>query len=192
MQANEAEKIRDRQMHCGTAGATPGCKVTQRYLFQVLRGLPKEIVYAQMLLGFELAMADPRFVGLNMVMPEDYYVPMHDFPLHMRMMQYLHSQYPSVHVTLHAGELVEGLVPPEGLRFHVRDSVEMAGAERIGHGVDAINETSSVELLERDGEEERDGGDLPHQQRRDPRRAGTQSPPARLHARGRSGCARDG
>jgi hypothetical protein len=146
-QANDAEKIRDSEMRCGAPDATPGCKVTQRYLFQVLRGLPKEIVYAQMLLGFELAMADPRFVGLNMVMPEDYYVPMHDFPLHMRMMQYLHSQYPNVHVTLHAGELVEGLVPPEGLRFHVRDSVEMAGAERIGHGVDTLNETNALELL---------------------------------------------
>jgi adenosine deaminase len=146
-QANDAEKIRDNEMGCGSADATPGCKVTQRYLFQVLRGLPKEIVYAQMLLGFELAMADQRFVGLNMVMPEDYYVPMHDFPLHMRMMQYLHSQYPNVHVTLHAGELVEALVPPEGLRFHVRDSVEIAGAERIGHGVDALNETNSLELL---------------------------------------------
>ena len=100
-----------------------------------------------MVLGFELAMADPRFVGLNMVMPEDYYVPMHDFPLHMRMMQYLHGQYPKVHVTLHAGELVEGLVPPEDLRFHVRDSVEMAGAERIGHGVDTLNETNALELL---------------------------------------------
>ena len=146
-QANNAEKIRDSEMGCGSADATPGCKVAQRYLFQVLRGLPKEIVYAQMLLGFELAMADPRFVGLNMVMPEDYYVPMHDFPLHMRMMQYLHSQYPKAHVTLHAGELVEGLVPPEGLRFHVRDSVEMAGAERIGHGVDTLNETNGLELL---------------------------------------------
>jgi adenosine deaminase len=146
-QANEAEKIRDSQMHCRTAGATPGCTVTQRYLFQVLRGLPKEIVYAQMVLGFELAIADPRFVGLNMVMPEDYYVPMNDFPLHMRMMRYLHGQYPQVHVTLHAGELVEGLVPPEGLRFHVRDSVEIAGAERIGHGVDTLNESNSLELL---------------------------------------------
>jgi hypothetical protein len=66
----------------------------------------------------------------------------------MRMMQYLHSQYPSVHVTLHAGELVEGLVPPEGLRFHVRDSVEKAGAERIGHGVDALNETNALQLLQ--------------------------------------------
>ena len=82
-----------------------------------------------------------------MVMPEDYYVPMHDFPLHMRMMHYLHSEYPSVHVTLHAGELVEGLVPPEGLRFHVRESVEIAGAERVGHGVDALNETNSLQLL---------------------------------------------
>jgi hypothetical protein len=146
-QANEAEKIRDSEMHCGTAGTIPGCTVTQRYLFQVLRGLSKEIVYAQMVLGFELAMADPRFVGLNMVMPEDYYVPMHDFPLHMWMMQYLHSQYPNVHISLHAGELAEGLVPPEGLRFHVRDSVEMAGAERIGHGVDTLNESNSLELL---------------------------------------------
>lgn len=146
-QADRAEKIRDNQLQCGSPGAGPGCQVTQRYLFQVLRGLPREIVYAQMLLGFELAMADHRFVGLNMVMPEDYYVSMHDFPLHMRMMHYLHSQYPNVHVTLHAGELVEGLVPPEGLRFHVRDSIEMAGAERIGHGVDTLNETRPLELL---------------------------------------------
>src|SRR5271165_3821197 len=146
-QTNEAEKVRDSEMRCGAPDATPGCQVVQRYLFQVLRGLPKEIVYAQMVLGFELAMADPRFVGLNMVMPEDYYVPMHDFPLHMRMLQYLHNQYPNVHVTLHAGELVKGLVPPEGLRFHVRESVEIAGAERIGHGVDTLNESNSLELL---------------------------------------------
>ena len=147
-QTNEAEKIREAQLQCGTSGANAGCQIVQRYLFQVLRGLPKEIVYAQMLLGFELAQADKRFVGLNMVMPEDYYVSMHDFPLHMRMMHYLHGQYPNVHVTLHAGELVEGLVPPEGLRFHVRDSVEMAGAERIGHGVDTLNETNSLQLLD--------------------------------------------
>ena len=146
-QTNEAEQARNAQLKCGTSGPSAGCQVTQRYLFQVLRGLPKEIVYAQMLLGFELAKADPRFVGLNLVMPEDYYVPMHDFPLHMRMMHYLHSQYPDVHITLHAGELAEGLVPPEGLRFHVRDSVEIAGAERIGHGVDTLNETNALELL---------------------------------------------
>ena len=58
-------------LRCGSPQASAGCGVTIRYLYQVLRGLPKEQVYAQILLGFELAQADPRFVGLNLVMPED-------------------------------------------------------------------------------------------------------------------------
>jgi hypothetical protein len=147
-QTDEAEKIRNSQLKCSTSPGGAGCQVTQRYLFQVLRGLPKEVVYAQMLLGFELALADNRFVGLNLVMPEDYYIPMHDFPLHMQMLKFLHAQYPNVHVTLHAGELVAGLVLPEGLRFHIRDSVEIAGAERIGHGVDVLNENNPLQLLD--------------------------------------------
>ena len=146
-QVNEADKVRDDQLKCGHSTSSPHCPVTQRYLFQVGRGRQKEIVFAQMLLGFELAKADPRFVGLNLVMPEDYYIPLHDFSLHMQMLKYLHGLYPSVHISLHAGELVEGLVPPEDLRFHVRDSVEIAGAERIGHGVDALNENDPLQLL---------------------------------------------
>jgi hypothetical protein len=67
------------------------------------------------LLGFELASSDPRFVGLNLVMPEDWYVPIHDFNEHMAMLDYLHGVYPKVHITLHAGELAMGLVPPEDL-----------------------------------------------------------------------------
>src|SRR5208282_3042543 len=66
-------------LKCGTGDASPGCDVTVRYLYQVLRGLPHEIVFAQILLGFELASSDPHFVGLNLVMPEDWYVPIHDF-----------------------------------------------------------------------------------------------------------------
>jgi adenosine deaminase len=107
-------------LHCGTAQARAGCDVTIRYLYQVLRGLPKESVFAEIVLGFELASADARFVGLNLVMPEDWYVPMRDFDLHMRMLDYLHGVYPKVHVTLHAGELAVGLVAPDGLTFHIR------------------------------------------------------------------------
>ena len=33
-------------------------------------------VFAQLLLAFELASADPRVVGVNMVQPEDWLVPM--------------------------------------------------------------------------------------------------------------------
>jgi len=99
------------------------------------------------LLAFELTKADPRFVGFNLVMPEDYYVPMHDFALHMRIIEALRKFYPATHISLHAGELAMGLVPPEGLRFHIRESVERGGAERIGHGVDVMNETDPIGLL---------------------------------------------
>ena len=134
-------------LKCVTADAAPGCKVTVRYLYQVLRGLPREIVFAQILLGFELASSDPRFVGLNLVMPEDWYVPIHDFNGHMAMLDYLHSLYPKVHITLHAGELAMGLVPPEDLSFHIRASVERGHAERIGHGVSVMSEKDPIALL---------------------------------------------
>ncbi len=146
-QLDRDEARRNQLLHCGTPQADPGCAVTVRYLYQVLRGLPKEMVYAQMVLGFELAQSDPRFVGLNLVMPEDWYVPRHDFDLHMREMDYLHGLYPKVHITLHAGELAMGLVPPEDLRFHIRESIEKGHAERIGHGVSVMREDDAIGLL---------------------------------------------
>src|SRR5271155_1818405 len=134
-------------LKCGTPDAAPGCDVTVRYIYQVLRGLPHEVVFAQILLGFELASSDPRFVGLNLVMPEDWYVPLHDFNEHMAMLDYLHGVYPKVHITLHAGELAMGLVPPEDLTFHIRASVERGHAERIGHGASVMNEKDPIALL---------------------------------------------
>jgi hypothetical protein len=148
------ETGRDKLLHCATPQADPGCQIEQRYLFQVARGRAMELVFTEILAGFLLSGADPslvpanpHMVGLDLVMPEDWYVPMKDFPLHMRMLAYLHERYPKVHISLHAGELVQGLVPPEGLRFHIRDSVEIAHAERIGHGVDVMNETNPHQLL---------------------------------------------
>lgn len=134
-------------LKCGQKDPSPGCHVTVRYLYQVLRGLPREQVFAQMVLGFELAKIDPRFVGLNLVMPEDWYTPIHDFHLHMNMLDYLHGVDPKVRIALHAGELAMGLVPPEDLRFHIRESIERGHAERIGHGVDVMYEHDAIGLL---------------------------------------------
>jgi hypothetical protein len=136
-------------LRCGTSSAAPGCAVTTRYLYQVPRGVPKEIVFAQMLAGFELASADPRVVGLNLVMPEDALVPMRDFSLHMHLLDYLHGIYPKVQITLHAGELAPGLVSPEGLRFHIRESIGLGHAQRIGHGVAVMQEDDAVGLLKK-------------------------------------------
>ncbi len=134
-------------LKCGTAHADPGCAVTVRYQYEIHRGLAPEVVFAEMVVGFEMAKADPRVVDVNPVMPEDAYVPMRDFELHMRMLEYLHRVYPGVLLSLHAGELWKGVVPPEGLRYHIRDSVERGHAKRIGHGVDVMFENDAVGLL---------------------------------------------
>jgi adenosine deaminase len=153
-----AEAERKQLEHCGAAQATPAiqaapaCQVEIRYLWTVLRDLPPEVVFAQTLLAFETAEAsidakEDTWVGINLVRPEDDYVAMRDYTQQMKMIGYLHSVYPAVHISLHAGELTLGLVPPEGLRFHIRQAIELAHAERIGHGVDVMYEDRPRDLL---------------------------------------------
>ncbi len=145
---DDMEFRRNELEHCNTPQAAPACSVKIRFLYQVLRANNNEQVFAQTLLGFELATADPRVVGINFVQPEDAYAAMVNYGTQMKMLRYLRTQYPAVHLSLHAGELAPGLVPPDGLRFHIRDAVEIAGAERIGHGVDIASETASAALLQ--------------------------------------------
>ena len=143
-----AQRDRQAREHCSDpVAATPACKVEVRWIYQVLRGFPPQQVFAQTLLGFEVASADPTVVGINFVQPEDGMVSMRDYHLQMQMLDYLHSVYPKVHISLHAGELAPGLVPPDGMRFHIREAVELGHAERIGHGVDVLYEDDSRALL---------------------------------------------
>lgn len=142
-----AEARRNELERCGTSQPAPACAVKIRFLYQVLRAQPRERVFAQTLLAFETIAADSRFVGLNLVQPEDAYILMTDYTLQMHMLDALHAQYPTTHISLHAGELAPGLVPPEGLRFHIRQAVELGHAERVGHGVDVMYEDHAHELL---------------------------------------------
>jgi len=144
---NAAEALRGKNERCAQPDAAPACQVKVRYLYQVLRGLPKEIVFAQTLLAFETVGIDPRFVGLNFVMPEDGRIAMEDYVLHMHMLDVLHTLYPKVQISLHAGELAPGIVPYEGLCCHIRLAVEQGHAQRIGHGVDIMYETRPHEIL---------------------------------------------
>jgi len=152
-----SEAKRREMEHCGTPLAAPACSVQVRSIYQILRAFSPEQVFAQTLLGFETIQAsapdpsgktqDGDFVGINFVQPEDSYVSMRDYTLHMKMLEYLHSVYPKVHISLHAGELAPGLVPPDGLRCHIRQAVELGHAERIGHGVDVMYEDNAPALL---------------------------------------------
>ena len=146
----DAQIARRSIEHCAlalAAGEAPACRVQIHFLYQVLRGYPPQQVFAQALLGFEVASADPDVVGINFVMPEDGRIAMQDYHLQMQMLDYLHGVYPKVHISLHAGELAPGMVPPAGLSFHIREAVELGHAERIGHGVDVLYEDRPYDLL---------------------------------------------
>lgn len=152
MEFSDALDARNTIESCGTPAATRACSVKIRFLYQVLRGFPPQQVFAQTLLGFEVVQAEldsghPRVVGINFVMPEDGYLSMSEYHRQMLMLDYLHSVYPSVHITLHAGEIAPGLVPPDGMRFHIREAIDLGHAERIGHGVDVMYENEAQALL---------------------------------------------
>lgn len=149
VQRLHAAEARKRELlGCASATPSPGCAVEVRYIYQVIRSSPPSVVFAQMMTAFALIdRPDSRVVGLNLVAPEDGRVAMADFDLHMRMLQYLRGLHPRASISLHAGELAPGLVPPEGLRFHIRESIEIGGATRIGHGVDVMHEADAEALL---------------------------------------------
>jgi adenosine deaminase len=146
-QLDDALDARNKNENCGQPSARTACSVKIRFLYQVLRAFPPQQVFAQTLLAFEVASQDPRVVGLNFVQPEDAYMSMSEYHRQMLMLDYLHSVYPTVHISLHAGELAPGLVPPDGLRFHLREAIDLGHAERIGHGVDVMYENEPQALL---------------------------------------------
>jgi hypothetical protein len=144
---DRAEQRQREILRCGTPAADAGCNVTVRYIYQVVRSRQPEQVFAQLLAGFELPSVDRRYVSLNLVAPEHGYVALRDFPLHMQMIQWLRRGYPSVPITLHAGELSDRVAPAAAMESHIRQSVEVAGASRIGHGVDVLHEEDPESLL---------------------------------------------
>jgi adenosine deaminase len=144
---DQIEAQRNAIEHCGTPQAQPGCSVQIRWIDGVLRDFTPAQIFAQTLLGFALAASEPRVVAINYLRAEDWHGSLVEYHLGMRIVDYCHSLYPRVHITLHAGELAPGSVPPVDLTFHIREAIELGHAERIGHGVDVMYETDPHALL---------------------------------------------
>lgn len=123
-------------------------KFTMRYQTYVLRLFPPSMVFSSMVGAFQSAMqSNGLIVGVNIVGQESNVVSMRDYTLHMKMFQYLHARYPQVKLALHAGELTLGMVPPEGLKFHIQQAIDLGGARRIGHGIDLAHEADPVAIM---------------------------------------------
>ena len=138
---------KDELLKCGTDDAMPGCSVEVRFLNQPVRTLPSSAVYAHTIFGWELMAQDDRFVGTNLVAPEDDFIALRDYDDHMEQIDYLYKNKGERNISLHAGELWLGLVHPSELRDHINDAVKIGHAKRIGHGTDIVFETNYKDLL---------------------------------------------
>ena len=137
-----------RLLGCDSQPGAPGCEVTVRRQIETHRTSKLVNICQEALVAFAGSQADRQhIVGVNIVAPEDAYIARVDYSAHMNLFGNLGRIYPQAGRALHAGELIEGLVPPNDLRFHISDAVRVAGAQRIGHGVAITYETRSGDLL---------------------------------------------
>ena len=139
--ADYLERI--RQAHANVDDA----EFTMRYQAYVLRLLGPSQVFSSMVAGFKAANNNELVVGLNIVGQESNSVSMRDYALHMQMFRFLKAKFPDVKLALHAGELALGDVPPEGLSFHIDQALNVAGANRIGHGIDLAHESNANAIM---------------------------------------------
>ncbi|WP_353254522.1 adenosine deaminase [Salinisphaera sp. PC39] len=140
------EEVAGRRLDC-RLGPAGDCPVSVRYIAEVHRTAPPAEVLAQVMVAFAVAEADPRVVAVNLVAPEDDAGVLARYREQMAMVGRIAARHPAVRVTLHAGELTLGQVPPGDLSGHVRQAIELARAERIGHGVDIAYEEEPERLL---------------------------------------------
>lgn len=122
-------------------------RFTMRYQNFVLRFMEPVDLFKNLTIAFISSNESKLTAGVNIVSPEHGENSMKDYWLHMVMFKYCHSKFPNVKYTLHAGELTLGLVQPEELTWHINDAIYIAGANRIGHGVDIAYESNSYDLL---------------------------------------------
>jgi hypothetical protein len=123
-------------------------RFTIRYQNYVVRVVPPIHVFKSLILSFLSAEKSSLLVGVNIVAPEHEYIAIRDYWLHMQMFAFLHEKFPMVKIATHAGELTPDLANPVNLNFHITDAIFVAGASRIGHGVDIAYESDSEKVLE--------------------------------------------
>lgn len=124
------------------------CQVQIKFLYYVLREQAADSFFAQALNAFEaVSRSKGNLVGVNLVQPEDGFISLRDYEQQMRIFNYLHAQYPKVHIALHAGELTSAVTNMKELTYHIHDAVFIGKAQRIGHGVDIISEVNAETTL---------------------------------------------
>lgn len=129
-----------------------GKSLTVRYQGYASRNQEPMDVFTQLYIVHKAMIKSNLIVGCNIVAAENSEKSMVYYKAHMLMFKVLRkklfeSHKDKVHTSLHAGELTIGLIRPEHMTYHINDAVNIALADRIGHGVDIPFEHNSYSIL---------------------------------------------
>lgn len=135
-------------LRCKQHPQAAACRLTIKFQYHVLREQSLEKVFAQALHGFLVAQKSKHLIAVNLVQAENNFISLRDYRQQMQIFNFLHHQYPKVHISLHAGELAPAIFTAKQNRFHIYDAVMIGHAQRIGHGVDIHYENKIEPLLQ--------------------------------------------
>ena len=128
-----------------------GKSLTVRYQGYASRTKEPMDVFVQLYIVHKAMIQSDLIVGCNIVAAENSEKSMVYYKAHMLMFNELRAKLSDdkdkVHTSLHAGELTIGLIRPEHMTYHINDAVNIALADRIGHGVDIPFEHNSYSIL---------------------------------------------
>lgn len=145
-------------LNCGNVNPDVGCNVEVRFLISANRTKTREEVFTQWVYGYEFTQVSPLVVGVELVSPEEHANSLKYYTDEMFALGVLHRFNQAdpnrrrVRISLHAGELIPDVLPKTSdgqahLKYHIRQAVELANAERIGHAVDILQEDQPLELM---------------------------------------------
>jgi len=135
-------------LHCATNPNQAACHIQVNFQCYVRRVKSLDAVFAQALAGFVAAEHAQKIVGINLLDIEDSTTAQSDYAQQMQIFEFLHAQYPHVHIALHAGELYPKKIAPHKVNAPIRDAIVIGHAERIGHGLDITDEPNPNELAD--------------------------------------------
>ncbi len=137
-------------LHCNSGVDQPkACQVTVRFQYQLTRLTSPSEVFASMVAG-QLAhhYVPDLYVSENLVAPESNAKSIQYYSLQMQMLKYLNRYVERCYgqrmkLAEHAGELTANDTDNTNLHDHIYQAINVAGADRIGHGVDIGYELQS-------------------------------------------------
>jgi adenosine deaminase len=124
----------------------PNSPMVVGYMLEVMRDLPNDVFFAHIAAAMALISSHPDVVAVNIDGPEAGPLAIKNFDAQMKMLDFLWGQFGRPNISLHAGEVNLNLCAPTDISHHIRDSILIGKAKRIGHGA-SLKHENIFELL---------------------------------------------